>query len=148
MLALKAVLLISFLSVWLSQNIDNSIPLFFQLPALASKLFNIVFSETQNNFFLVLKLKSILLLLLCGDVASNPGPTNFEIGNCSMIRNKGPLIFIKYGNLYILALCRGSLSFQFSHSSHYDFIQKLRCTGHGGGVGFLCGKTYSPSITT
>ena len=30
----------------------------------------------------------------------------------------------------------------------YNFIQKLLCTKQGGGVGFLCRKTYSPSVVT
>ena len=32
--------------------------------------------------------------------------------------------------------------------ANYNFIQKPRCTGLGGGVGFLCRKTFSPSIVS
>ena len=32
--------------------------------------------------------------------------------------------------------------------ANYNFFQKPRCTGLGGGVGFLCRKTFSPSIVS
>ena len=32
--------------------------------------------------------------------------------------------------------------------ANYNFIQKPQCTGLGGGVGFLCRKTFSPSIVS
>ena len=54
-----------------------------------------------------LKLKNLLLLLLlCGDVASNPGPANFGFVNCRSIHNKGPLLhdLIKCSDLDILGL--------------------------------------------
>ena len=32
--------------------------------------------------------------------------------------------------------------------TNYNLIQKPRCTGLGGGVGFLCRKCFSPSIVS
>ena len=86
-----------------------------------------------------------------------PGPTNFGFVNCRSICNKGPLLhdLIKCGDLYILGLVEtrtrphdtdGLLS--SLTPADYNFIQKPRCTGRGGGVGFLCRKTFSPSIVS
>ena len=105
-----------------------------------------------------LKLKNLLLLLLlCGDVASNPGPTNFGFVNCRSIRNKGPLLhnLIKCSDLDILGLVETYIRPNNTDGllnsltpANYNFIQKPRCTGLGGGVGFLCRKTFSPSIVS
>ena len=48
----------------------------------------------------------LILLLLSGDIALNPGPINFGFVNCRSTRNKGPLIddTIVSNNLDILAL--------------------------------------------
>ena len=95
--------------------------------------------------------------MLCGDVASNPGPTNFGFVNCRSIRNKGPLLhdLIKCGDLDILGLVETHIRPNDTDGllssltlADYNFIQKPRCTGRGGGVGFLCRKTFSPSIVS
>ena len=135
MLVLKAILVICFLCVgfswnWLnadkSQNyekVDRSIPSIF------------------GSFF----------LLLCGNIALNPGPTNFGFGNCRFIRNKGPILYdlIKCSDLDILGLVKthirptntdGLLS--CLTPVNHNFIQKPKCTGLGGDVGFLCRKTF------
>ena len=103
-----------------------------------------------------LKLKNLLLLLLlCGDVAANPDPTNFGFVDYRSIRNKGPLLhdLIQRSDLGILGLVEthirptgtdGLLNFL----TNYNLIQKPRCTGLGGGVGFLCRKSFSPSIVS
>ena len=54
-----------------------------------------------------LKIDHFLLpLLLCGNVASNPGLTNFGFGYCRSIHNQEPLIHdpIKYSDLDILGV--------------------------------------------
>ena len=116
MLVVKAILVICFLCVgfscnWLnadrSQNcekIDRSIPSIFRLPVLVHKY---CYIGDTKQVPAQLKFKNLLLLyLLCGDVASNPGPTNFVFVSCRSICNKGPLLhdLIKCSDLYILGL--------------------------------------------
>ena len=103
-----------------------------------------------------LKLKN-LLLLLCGDVAVNPGPTNFGFVNCRSIRNKDPLLhdLIQRSDLDILGLVETHIRptdtdglLNSLTPLNFNLIQKPRCTGLGGGVGFLCRKCFSPSIVS
>ena len=92
-----------------------------------------------------LKLKNLLLLLLLGgDVAVNPGRTNFGFVNGRSIRNKGPLLhdLIQLSDLDILGLVETHIRptdtdglLNSLTSSNYNLIQKPRCTGLGGGVG-------------
>ena len=91
-----------------------------------------------------------------GDVASNPGLTNFGFVNCRSIRNKGPLLhnLIKCSDLDVLGLVETPIRPNDTDGllnsltpANYNFIQKPRCTGLGGGVGFLC-RTFSPSIVS
>ena len=102
MLVIKATLLICFLCVgfsryWLNadkvqncEKVDISIPSIFWLPVMVHKY---CYCSNSKQVPLQLKLKNLLLLiLLCGDVAVNPGPTNFGFINCRSIRNKGPLL--------------------------------------------------------
>ena len=167
MSVVKAILVICFLCDgfscnWLnadrSQNcekIDRSIPSIFQLHVLVRKYCNIGNTKQVPP---QLKFKNILLLLLlCGDVASDPGPTNFGFVNCRSIRNKGPLLqeLIKCSDLDILGLVETHIRpndtdglLNYLTPTDYNFIQKPRCTGLGGGVGFLCRKTFSPRIVS
>ena len=114
MLVIKATLLICFLCVGFSRNwlnadkgqncekIERSIPSIFRLLFVAHKY---CYSGNSKQFPPNLKLKN-LLLLLCGEVAVNPGPTNFKFVNCRSIRNKGPLLhdLIQCSDLDILVL--------------------------------------------
>ena len=77
--------------------------------------------------------------------------------NCRSIRNKGPLLqdLIKCCDLDILGLVETHIIPNDTDGllnsltpADYNFIQKPRCTGLGGGVGFLCRKTLSPSIVS
>ena len=167
MLFVKVILVICFLCVgflcdWLnadrSQNcekIDRSIPSIFRLSVLIRKY---CYTSDTKQVPPQLKFKNLLLLLLlCGDVASNPGPTSFGFVNCRSIRNKGPLLqdLIKRGDLVILGLAETHIRPNDTDGllssltpADYNFIQKPRCTGRGGGVGFLCRKTFSPSIVS
>ena len=116
MLVVKVILVICFLCVgflcnWLnadrSQNcgkIDRIIPSIFRLSVLVHEY---CYTSNTKQAPPQLKFKNLLLLLLlCGDVASNPGPTNFGFVNCRSIRNKGLLLhdLIKCGDLDILGL--------------------------------------------
>ena len=84
MFAIKAVLLLSFLSVWLRMNRKN--------------MNKHCYLNSARPVLLELKLRNLLLLLLlCGDIALNRGQTYFRFGNCGFIHIKGSLIhdFIK-----------------------------------------------------
>ena len=105
-----------------------------------------------------LKLKNLLLLLLlCGDVAVNPGPTNFGFVNCRSIHNKGPLLhdLIQRSDLDILGLVETHIRptdtdglLNSLTPLKYNLTPKPRCTGLGGGVGFLCRESLLPSIVS
>ena len=102
-----------------------------------------------------MKLKNLLLLLLlCGNVAANPGPTNFGFVNC---RSICPLLhdLIQCSDFDILGLVETHIRptdtdglLNSLTPLNYNLIQKPRCTGLGGGVGFLCRKSFSPSIVS
>ena len=167
MLAFKAILLICFLCVGFSQNwlnadkglncekVDRSIPSIFRLPVVVRKY---CYLRNSKQVPPKLKLKNLLLLLLlCGDVAVNPGPTNFGFVNCRSMRNKGPLLhdLIKRSDLDILGLVETHIRptdtdglLNSVTPTNYNLIQKPRSTGLGGGVGFLCRKSFSPSIVS
>ena len=167
MLAFKAILLICFLCVGFSQNwlnadkglncekVDRSIPSIFRLPVVVRKY---CYLRNSQQVPPKLKLKNLLLLLLlCGDVTVNPGPTNFGFVNCRSMRNKGPLLhdLIKRSDLDILGLVETHIRptdtdglLNSVTPTNYNLIQKPRSTGLGGGVGFLCRKSFSPSIVS
>ena len=166
MLVVKAALLIYFLCVGFSQNwlnadkgqncekVYRSIPSIFRLPVVVCIYCYLGKSKQVPPQF---KLKNLLLILLCGDVAVNPGPTNFGFVNCRSIRNKGPLLhyLIQGGDLDILGLVETHIRptdtdglLNSPTPANYNLIQKPRCTGVGGGVSFLCRKSFSPSIVS
>ena len=132
-----------------------SIPSIFRLPVLMHKY---CYIGDTKQVPAQLKFKNLLLLLLlCGDVASNPGATNFGFVNCRSICNKGPLLqdVIKCSDLDILGLVETHIRPNDTDGllnsltpADYNIIQKPRCTVLGGGVGFLCRKTFSPSIVS
>ena len=167
MLVVKANPLICFLCVGFSwhwfnadkgQNcvkVNRSIPPIFRLPVVFCKY---CYLGNSKQVPPQLKLKNLLLhLLLCGDVAVNPGPTNFGFVNCRSIRNIGslPHDLIQCSDLDILGLFETHIRptdtdglLNSLTSLNYNLIQKLTCTGLGGGVGFLCRKSFSPSIVS
>ena len=167
MLVVKATPLICFLCVGFSWNwlnadkgqnckkVDRSIPSIFRLPVVFCKY---CYLGNSKQVPPKLKLKNLLLLLLlCGDVAVNPGPTNFGFVNCRSIHNKGPLLhdLIQRSDLDILGLAETHIRptdtdglLNSLTPLNYNLIQKPRCTRLGGGVGFLCRKSFSPSIVS
>ena len=167
MLVVKATLLICFLCVGFSRNwlyadkgqncekVDRSIPSIFQLPVMVRKYCYLGNSKQVPPQW---KLKNLLLLfLLCGNVAVNPGPTNFGFVNCRSIRNKGPLLhdLIQCSDLDILGLVETHIIptdtdglLNSLTPANYKLIKKPRSTGLGGGVGFLCRKSFSSSIVS
>ena len=167
MLVVKATPLICFLCVgfswnWLNadkgqncEKVDRSIPPIFRLPVVFHKYCYLGISKQVPP---QLKLKNLLLLLLlCGNFALNSDPTNFEFVYCRSIRNKGLLLhdLIQCSDLDILGLVETHIrptdtdGLLNSHTPlNNNLIQKPRCTGLGGGVGFLCRKSFSPSIVS
>ena len=167
MLSFKVTLLICFLCVGFSQNwlnsdkglncekVDRSILSIFRLPVVLCKY---CYLRNSKQVPPKLKLKNLLLLLLLrGDVAVNPGPTNFGFVNCRSMRNKGLLLhdLIKRSDLDILGLVETHIRPTDTDSllnsvtpTNYNLIQKPRSTGLGGGVGFLCWKSFSSSIVS
>ena len=167
MLVVKTTLLICFLCVGFSRNwlnagkgqncekVDRSIPSIFQLSVVVRKY---CYPGNSRQVPPQLKLKKLLLLLLlCGNVVANPGPTNFGFVNCRSIHNKGPLLhdLIKRSDLDILGLVETHIRptdtdglLNSLTPLNYNLIQKPRCTGLGVGVGFLCRKSFCPSIVS
>ena len=95
------------------------------------------------------RVKCLLILLLSGDIALNPGPINFGFVNCRSIRNKGPLICdtIVSNNLDILALAETHIHISDTDSllksvtpPGFQLTHRPRTIGRGGGVGFLSKK--------
>ena len=154
MLVVKTTLLICFLCVGFSRNwlnadkgqncekVDRSIPSIFRLPVVVRKY---CYLGNSKQVPPQLKLKNLLLLLLlCGDVAVNPGPTNFGFVNCRSIRNKGPLLhdLIQHSDLDILGLVETHIRptdtdglLNSLTPLNYNLIQKPRYSGLVGSVG-------------
>ena len=111
---------------------------------------------SSNKFPAYVNAKCLLiLLLLSGDIALNPGPINFGFVNCHSIRNKGPLIGITIvsNNLDILALAETHIQISDTNGllksvtpPDFQLTHKPRTTSHSGGVGFLTRKDL-PSKT-
>ena len=164
MLVIKTTLLICFLCVSFSRNwlnadkgqncekVGRSIQSIFRLPVVVHKY---CYLGNSKQVPPQLKLKNLLLLLLlCGNVVVNTGPTNFGFVNCRSIRNKGPLLhdLIQHSDLDILGLVEIHIRPTDTDGPlnsltplNYNVIQKPRCTGLGGGVDFLYRKSFSPS---
>ena len=88
----------------------------------------------------------MLLLLMCGDVAMNPGPVMLVSVNAKSIRNKGPLLSDTIAShafdfLYLTEThIRTTDSDSFLRSLTPDWFSltyRPRSTGIGGGVGFF-----------
>ena len=86
----------------------------------------------------------MLLLLLGGDVSLNPGPFTLSVLNARSVRNKGPLLADMVASYDLDFLCLtethirpfDSVSFLRSVTPDFNFPQKPRLSGIGGGVGF------------
>ena len=89
------------------------------------------------------------LLLLCGDIALNPGPISFGVVNCRSVRNKGPCIddTVTVHSVDILAVTETHIHQEETDSllhsitpTGFKFCHKPRIHGRGGGVGFFINK--------
>ena len=105
----------------------------------------------------------MLLLLMCGDVAMNPGPVMLGSVNMRSIQSKGPLLSDTIASHAFDFLCltekhiRTTDSDSFLHSltpDGYSLIHRPRSTGIGGGVGFFvresykCRKVHTPNYSS
>ena len=95
----------------------------------------------------------MLLLLLGGDVSLNPGPFTLGVLNAGSVRNKGPLLADMVASYDLDFLCltethiRSFDSDSFLRSitpPDFNFPQKPRPSGIGGGVGFFIKSSYRP----
>ena len=93
----------------------------------------------------------MLLIIMCGDVAVNPGPVMLGLVNARSIRNKGPLLAdtIASHTFYLLCLTetriRTTDSDSFLHSftpDEFSLIHRPHSSGIGGGVGFFIRDSY------
>ena len=93
----------------------------------------------------------MLLLLMCGDVAMNPGLVMLGSVNARSIRNKGPLLSDTIASHAFDFLCltethiRSTDSDSFLRSltpDGFSLIHRPRSTGIGGGVGFFICESY------
>ena len=93
----------------------------------------------------------MLLTLMCGDVAMNPGLVMLGLVNARSIRNKGPLLADTIASHTFDFLCltethiRTTDSDSFLHSLTPDgvsLIHRPRSSGISGGVGFFMHDSY------
>ena len=93
----------------------------------------------------------MLLLLMSGDVAMNPGPVMLGSVNVRSIRNKGPLLSDTIASHAFDFLCLTEThipttdSDSFLHSltpDGFSLIHRPCSTGIGGGVGFFIRESY------
>ena len=93
----------------------------------------------------------MLLLLMCGDVAMNPGPVMLGSVNVRSIRNKGPLLSNTIASHAFDFLCLTETHIRTTDSDSFlcsltpdgfSLIHRPRSTGIGGGVGFFIRESY------
>ena len=99
-----------------------------------------------------------MLLLMCGDVAMNPGLVMLGSVNARSIRNKGPLLADTTALFHTFDfLCRTTNSDSFLRSltpDGFSLIHRPRLLGIGGGVGFFirdlykCHKVDTPNYSS
>ena len=93
----------------------------------------------------------MLLLLMCGDVAMNPGPVMLDSVNVRSIRNKGPLLSDTIASHAFDFLCLTETHIRTTDSDSvlrsltpdgFSLIHRPHSTGIGGGVGFFIRESY------
>ena len=93
----------------------------------------------------------MLLLLMCGDVAMNPGSVMLGSVNARSIRNKGPLLSDTIASHAFDFLCLTETHIRTTDSDSslrsltpdgFSLIHRLHSTGIGGGVGVFFRESY------
>ena len=93
----------------------------------------------------------MLLILMCGDVAMNPGPVMLVLVNARSIRNKGPLLADTIASHTFDFLCLTETHILTTDSDiflcsltpdGFSLIFRPRSSGIGGGVGFFIRDSY------
>ena len=93
----------------------------------------------------------MLLLLMCGDVAMNPGPVMLGSVNVRSIQNKGPLLSDTIASHAFDFLCLTETHIRTTDSDSFlcsitadgfSLIHRPHSTGIGGGVGFFICESY------
>ena len=91
----------------------------------------------------------MLLILMCRDVAINPGPVMLGLVNARSIRNKGPLLADTIASHTFDFLCLTETHICTTDSflrsltpDGFSLIHRPRSTGIGGGVGFFIRESY------
>ena len=124
----------------------------FLIPSMLRIAKNYSYSSSCHGFPPVVKQSGIrLLILMCGDVAMNPGPVMLGLVNAKSIRNKGPLLAdtIASHTFYFLYLTETHIRTTDSDSflrsltpDGFSLIHWSRSSGTGRGVGFFIYDPY------
>ena len=124
----------------------------FLIPSMLRIAKNYSYSSSCHVFPDTIKQSGfMLLLLMCGDVAMNPGPVMLGSVNARSIRNKGPLLADTIASRTFDFLCltekhiraTDSDSFLCSLTPYgFSLIHRPRSSGIGGGVGFFIHDSY------
>ena len=93
----------------------------------------------------------MLLILMCGDVAMNPGLVMLDLVNARSIRNKGPLLADTIASHTFDFLCLTETHICTTDSDSFlrsltpdgfSLIHRPRSSGIDGGVGFFIRDSY------
>ena len=93
----------------------------------------------------------MLLILMCGHVAMNPGPVMLSLVNARSIRNKGSLLGDTIASHTFDFLCLTETHIHTTDSDSFlrsltpdgfSLIHRSRSSGIGGGVGFFIRDSY------
>ena len=124
----------------------------FLIPSMLRIAKNYSYSSTCHVFPPTVKQGGLMLLILmCGDVAMNPGPVMLGLVNARSIRNKGPLLADTIASHTFDFLCltethiRATDSDSFLHSltpDGFSLIHRPCSSCIGGGVGFFIHDSY------
>ena len=132
-----------------SQNFTGS---GFIIPSMFRFAKNYSYSSTCHVFPPTVKQSGLMLLILmCGDVAMNPGPVMLCLVNARSIRNKGPLLTDTIASHTSDFLCLTETHIRTTDSDSFlrsltpdgfSLIHRPRSSGIGGGVGFFIRDSY------